>query len=95
MHLANEQLPLATGRPYFGRLGELAPQAHRVLDQAPVVSLSQEHGIVQIDDRTEFQRLCGRLAPGDLALVWPIHSCLTCDLHREYHTLDGKLLPRR
>jgi len=95
VHLAKESLTLPDGRPCYGKLGTEADGPDRVIHAAPLVSLSQEHGTVQIDDPDDFQRICGDLIPGDLVRVWPVHSCLTCDLHRDYRTGDGQVLPRR
>jgi len=57
--------------------------------KAPVVSLTQEHGIIQVDDKffneTEITHLL---------LVFPVHSCLTADLYKEYKTLEGKVIAR-
>jgi D-serine deaminase-like pyridoxal phosphate-dependent protein len=30
--------------------------------------------------------------PGDLVGIIPVHSCMTADLLREYHTFDGKVI---
>ena len=32
--------------------------------------------------------------PGDVVLVAPVHSCLTCEQFATYRTLDGEVLPR-
>ena len=52
-----------------------------------MVELSQEHGIIDVG--SEGAR---PLRPGDLACVLPVHSCLTCNLHPRYLTLDGEWL---
>lgn len=98
VHLSKEPLTDDRGRSIYGRLGTLRRGADgfgadRVLAEAPLVALSQEHGIVQMDHGA-FERLAAGLDVGDLALVWPVHSCLSCDLHREYLTLQGKKLVR-
>jgi len=77
VHLSKESLETG-GRRIFGRLGTLHfPAGGRniglggILDEAPVVSLSQEHGVIEGDGA-----ITGQLAIGDLVLVWPVHSCL-------------------
>ena len=85
VHLSKESLVLADGRCIYGRLGTLdpAPGGQKaglgaVLPEAPVVSLSQEHGVVAVTNE-----IIGQLEIGDLVVVWPVHSCLMCDLHRD------------
>lgn len=98
VHLSKESLARADGSRIYGLLGLLepvgpgeSPSPGPVLRQAPVVSLSQEHGIIEID-ASEWEALTADLQIGDPVLVWPVHSCLACDLHREFMTLDGRRL---
>ena len=35
----------------------------------------------------------GRVRPGDILFVIPVHSCLTVDLWKEYVCLDGTKVP--
>ena len=56
---------------------------------APVVRLSQEHGVV----RTPAD-VMERVAVGDILLVSPVHSCLTCAVHDHYLALDGRRLAK-
>jgi D-serine deaminase-like pyridoxal phosphate-dependent protein len=81
VHLSKESL-MSGGRQTFGQMGtlELPPggqsaELGSVLAEAPVISLSQEHGVIQVP-----AGYCGKLSIGDLVLVWPVHSCLMCDL---------------
>jgi D-serine deaminase-like pyridoxal phosphate-dependent protein len=93
VHLSQESLVLADGRRIYGRLGTLDCDRDdqpaglgRILAEAPVISLSQEHGVVAATDE-----IIGQLEIGDLVVVWPVHSCLTCDLIREPVILtDGR-----
>jgi D-serine deaminase-like pyridoxal phosphate-dependent protein len=50
-------------------------------------SISQEHGIIQCNTEDY-----SSLNIGDIIRIYPIHSCLTADLMREYHTKDGRVL---
>ncbi len=100
VHLAKERLADRKNRVIYGKTGFLDIQADGsaslggVVHEAPVVEISQEHGIIAVEpDR--FADLFGDLVIGDLVLVWPVHSCLTCNLFPEYLTLDGEILPRR
>lgn len=100
VHLAKERLDDSAGQAVFGKLGTLQdggggpPAFGPVLHQAPLVTLSQEHGVVSVP-APRYEELVGGLEIGDLVLVYPVHACLTCDLHRQYHTLEGQVLPRR
>lgn len=100
VHLAKESLSGPDGKLLYGCLGTARATAKgplepgEVLTRVPVVSLSQEHGTARFTPR-EFAELACDLIPGDLVLVWPVHSCLTCDLHREYRTFTGRTIPRR
>jgi len=58
--------------------------------RAPVVALSQEHGVVRVP-----RDLWDTVAVGDLVLVYPVHACLACDLHARYVTTDGRTIERR
>ncbi|MEX2362512.1 MAG: hypothetical protein WD597_02765 [Balneolaceae bacterium] len=49
--------------------------------------ISQEHGVMNCDAET-----FDSLSIGDTVDIYPIHSCLTADLMREYHTRDGKVI---
>ena len=80
VHLSKESLTEEAGRPIWGRLSTLAPGGGlgAVVPGTAVVSLSQEHGVIELDP----DLLAGGfpLAIGDLVLVWPVHSCLAADL---------------
>jgi D-serine deaminase-like pyridoxal phosphate-dependent protein len=60
------------------------PSAHMggVIQEATVTSLSQEHGVIEATPE-----LCAELQIGDLVLVRPVHSCLMCDLQRDFTLL--------
>lgn len=74
--------------------GWLAPEPYAGSWQVPdaklaVRSLSQEHGIVPMPPAT-----LARFAIGDFVQVFPVHSCLACDLHAQYQSTDGAALTR-
>jgi D-serine deaminase-like pyridoxal phosphate-dependent protein len=90
VHLAKESTPDPQGRCIYGYLtvpdgGSLG----RVVSSAPVVSLSQEHGVIDVP-ATEL----GTIEIGDIATILPVHSCLTCALYRRYLCLDGREITR-
>jgi len=85
VHLSKESLK-EDGRTIFGKLGTLElppggqPGLGEVLGDAPVISLSQEHGVIEVGQDHG-------LEIGDLIVVWPVHSCLTCDLLKDMTVL--------
>ncbi len=88
VHLSREYLLGPENKPIFGYLGVLSLNQSnklipKVLSDAPVVTLSQEHGTVELTPEN-YQKYIQDLKIGDLVLVWPVHSCLTCDLANEY-----------
>lgn len=88
VHLSKEYITRADGRKSYGAItlptetGWGAP-----LENTFIASLSQEHGLVQVDDH-----LMNRIQIGDILLVLPIHSCLTANLRRQYLTLNGEII---
>ena len=91
VHLSKEFMLDGQGRKiygYFSRSGDTSWGAAE--RRAPVVSLSQEHGLIEMDDS-----LIQEFNVGDLLMILPVHSCLTSDLYRSYLTLDGERIERR
>ena len=90
IHLSKESLHDPSGRTLFGCLAAADKNSlgHALFD-APVASLSQEHGVVRLPDR-----LLASIRIGDVVPVFPVHSSLTCNLHREYITLEGERISR-
>ena len=54
-----------------------------IIPDSYVSSISQEHGIVKAN-----YDLFNKVKIGDILMVLPIHSCLTVNLMREYHTIE-------
>ncbi len=91
VHLSKESLRDAAGRMTYGRLATWRGDSWGpAAAGAALVSLSQEHGLVAVDEA-----LLAAVEPGDLVVVLPVHSCLCTDLYGEYRTLQGASLPRR
>ncbi|HSR10352.1 MAG TPA: alanine racemase [Thermodesulfobacteriota bacterium] len=91
VHLSKEFLTDDQGRKvygYFSRPG--GPSWGAAERRAPVVSLSQEHGLIHLPDS-----LFDEVEVGDLLPILPVHSCLTVDLYRSYLTLDGEIIGKR
>ncbi|MCB2211630.1 alanine racemase [bacterium] len=71
VHLSKESIEL-DGRPVYGCLAEMdGDRIAAIRRDAPVISLSQEHGKVHLPPD-----LLSSLRVGDLAYVVPVHSCL-------------------
>ncbi|MBE2198878.1 MAG: alanine racemase [Anaerolinea sp.] len=72
----------------YGRIAHLTENGWSASHPtARVISLSQEHGIVQAD-----AALFAQVNVGDLLVVLPVHSCLTANLNGRYLTLNGDWL---
>lgn len=91
VHLSKDRMQRADGSICFGEIACRPFDGHWQLpDPArPLASLSQEHGIVSLPaEALHDYRI------GDFVQVFPVHSCLACDLHGSYRELDGATLTR-
>ena len=90
VHLSKEYLTKADGSQVYGYLADDSTDGWGAPKyDAPVTSLSQEHGIIQLPpDSLE------RIEVGDTVLVLPVHACLTANLYREYLTTTGQQISR-
>lgn len=52
-----------------------------------ITTISQEHGTIRFSDE--------KIKPGSFICVCPIHSCLTANLHSQYHLSDGRIITKR
>lgn len=85
VHLSNASIRGAADGLSFGAVA--LPTGNgwsSIVGESELVSLSQEHGIVQASEA-----LFERRSVGDIAVVIPVHSCLTANLLGRYITLDG------
>jgi len=95
VHLSKEALTDGDAQRWYGSLGTADQQQFGpLLTDARVVSLAQEHGVIAVPDG-ELHRQVTTLAPGDVMLIFPVHSCLTCNLYDRYLALDGAEIQRR
>ncbi len=58
-----------------------------VLNDVSLISISQEHGVISAPDQ-----FLDNIDIGDLILIYPVHSCLTANLMKDYKTLDGRTI---
>ena len=87
VHLSKEAIT-KDGKPFFGtvvRLNGYQWDTNTIIGQ--VSKLSQEHGIIKVNDE-----ILAQINIGDMLAVLPIHSCLTANLMKEYRTTEGKTI---
>jgi len=85
VHFSKDHLFDNAEQKFFGELVILEPKGwSSIVPEAKLTSLSQEHGIITVNDD-----LLETLQVGDVIGVLPIHSCLTANLMRGYLTTDG------
>ena len=89
VHLSKDSFVDHKGRTTFGAVclptetGWSTP-----FEDTYVVSLSQEHGVLQVAPE-DFERI----HIGDLVCILPAHSCMTADLMKSVVTLSGEEIP--
>ncbi|MGB2805769.1 MAG: alanine racemase [Candidatus Zixiibacteriota bacterium] len=90
VHLSGAHILDENGRKVFGYLTSLKNGSFGPINRkAPVTGLSQEHGVIQANEN-----LLDGVETGDFIFALMIHSCLTCNLHKEYRTLQGQVISR-
>ncbi len=90
VHLSTAYLVDESGRQVFGYATSLENGTFGPIKRnAPVIALSQEHGIIHVEASS-----LDRIEPTNLLPLYPVHSCLTCSLHKGYTTLEGNAVPR-
>jgi len=90
VHLSKEFI-LQNGENNFGevvKLNEFGWQ--RSAKSSHLISLSQEHGIIQANDE-----LMNEISIGDVVGIIPIHSCMTANLLGSYKTFDNRILDHK
>jgi D-serine deaminase-like pyridoxal phosphate-dependent protein len=91
VHLSKDFLMDERGRRVYGYAAIPGDTSWGPAERkAPILSLSQEHGLMEMND--SFLR---QTEVGDFLVILPVHSCLTADLYRTYLTLDGEKIERR
>jgi len=87
VHFSKDHLFGRDEQKFFGEMVILEEKGwSQIIPDAKLVSVSQEHGILQLDPVTY-----ETIAIGDVVGILPIHSCLTANLMKSYHTLDGQV----
>jgi D-serine deaminase-like pyridoxal phosphate-dependent protein len=93
VHLSKEFIVDRQGRKTYGAIALPAGDGWGpIIESAYVSSISQEHGVINVDRET-FERI----PLGGLVMVLPVHSCMTADVMGSYVTLSGRdlgMMPR-
>ncbi|MFX0116037.1 MAG: alanine racemase [Candidatus Hodarchaeota archaeon] len=85
IHFSKDSL-LRNGIQTYGYLAPLVSTGWGALrEDCYLCSLSQEHGIVKVNDA-----LIEEIKVGDIIAVLPVHCCLTANLHRKFVTTEGE-----
>lgn len=88
VHFSKDHLFDEQEQKFFGELVILAEDGwSSIIPNAKLISLSQEHGILSVEDE-----LFETIQIGDVLGFLPIHSCLTANLLKSFTTLNGKKL---
>jgi len=82
IHFSKEYVLTDYKQRNYGQLASI--NAMDISDEAFISNLTQEHGVVKAS-----KQLCKQMKVGDLAIFYPIHSCLTVDLMPKYYTWSG------
>ena len=86
VHFSKEFILDESGDRVFGYLAPVVDDRWRAADPSVrIISLTQEHG--KVSAPVDFIE---KVDIGDILLFMPVHSCLTCNLHRHYMTMDGE-----
>jgi D-serine deaminase-like pyridoxal phosphate-dependent protein len=85
VHLSKESIVYKGQKIY----GWLRPENRRIESGFPVVSLSQEHGII----RANIDYLSS-INIGDFVEIIPVHSCMTADLNSNYISSHGEKISK-
>ncbi len=87
IHFSKDFLQMEEGRKCFGRMVDIIDDtwiAENTMSNPLLISLSQEHGVVQCTDQN-----FDKCRPGDMSLWLPVHSCLTADAIGTYINMEG------
>jgi len=88
IHLSKESIININGKRMFGRIEIQKDGKKTLLDPLNyVASLSQEHGILKVE-QNQFKNF----RVGDLVEIVPVHSCLTANLAKNYLTTEGEAI---
>ena len=88
VHLSKEMLITSKGAKTFGKIAVIGEdKKFYSIPESSVVSLSQEHGIVEMP-----LEIIESISIGDLLVIIPVHACITANLHSKYLTMNGEII---
>ncbi len=88
IHLSKDRVQLKDGTDSYGKVVVFNGDTwnvDKVIGEVKV--LSQEHGVISVEKEYE-----GKIIPGDIVGILPVHSCLTANLMKRFFTQDGNLI---
>ncbi len=88
IHFSKDSIETAEGKIFGKMVQSFSWGWGEIIPKASIVSLSQEHGIVKIDNPIAFRRI----GVSDILSFLPVHSCMTVDSMRQYLSLDGETI---
>ena len=84
IHFSKDSI-LIDGKRGYGQMVEMNAKGwHKPIPGAWLVSLSQEHGILEAPPEVIMN-----LKPGSVVGILPVHACLTANLLHGYQLTDG------
>jgi len=87
VHLSKDSL-VVDGRPIYGEAYRLTADGWDLKQPVgTVISLSQEHGIIEVS-----AEILKEINVGDVIAILPVHSCLTASCMRQMVTLTGETI---
>ncbi|PJB82869.1 MAG: alanine racemase [Acidobacteria bacterium CG_4_9_14_3_um_filter_49_7] len=90
VHFSKERLEGVNGQVVYGYAIAITSDGFGPLNRnVCLVTLSQEHGVVQAP-----AEIIRKMRIGDLLAFVPVHSCLVADLFGEYLDVSGETVPR-
>jgi len=88
VHLSKDSIIDKSGNEIFGYISYFDNGKRcKIIKKSYVCRLSQEHGIISVDDNT-FENI----KIGNIIAVLPVHSCLTVNLLKRYLTTEGEII---
>lgn len=87
VHFSKEYLEI-DGKKVYGQLVKATGSGWEEMDNNIYLSsISQEHGIIKLNDSVDFDYKIG-----DLVYILPVHSCLTADAIAAYLSTEGEII---
>ncbi len=87
VHFSKEFYNDPDGKPCFGRVVHTEEDRWEgLVEDVMLFSIAQEHGLIRSGNRDWFDKV----KVGDIAVIYPVHSCLTADLFKAYRLTTGE-----